>query len=97
MVVPFAEEILFRGYLYGKLRRVLPVWVAIIIVGLVFGGLHGAWNVAIDTFALNIILCYLRETTDGLWAPILLHMAKNGVAFYFLFINPVLLNTLGGS
>ncbi len=86
VVAPVAEETLFRGYLYGKLKKYIPIWVAILITSALFGSLHGAWNVAVDTFALSIILCLLRESTGGIWASILLHMIKNGIAFYFLFI-----------
>lgn len=90
VIAPVAEEVLFRGYLFGKLRKFVPVWVAIVVTSILFGLIHGAWNLAIDTFALSIILCLLRITTGSLWAPILLHMAKNGIAFYILFVNPLL-------
>lgn len=94
VVAPVAEEILFRGYLYGKLKKFVPTWVAIIATSILFGAAHGAWNVAIDTFALGIMLCLLRELTGSLWSSILLHMAKNSIAFYMLFIYPSLLTTL---
>lgn len=93
--VPVAEEILFRGYLYGKLKKFVPIWVAILATSVLFGVIHGAWNLAFDTFALSVVLCLLREFTgDSIWASILLHMAKNGIAFYILFIYPSLLTTL---
>jgi membrane protease YdiL (CAAX protease family) len=91
IIAPIAEEILFRGYLYGKLKKYFPVWVAILATSLLFGALHGAWNLAIDTFALSLVLCIMRESTGNIWASILLHMTKNGIAFYFLFINSLLL------
>ncbi|MFZ2126256.1 MAG: type II CAAX endopeptidase family protein [Candidatus Microsaccharimonas sp.] len=96
IIAPVAEEILFRGYLFGKLRHHVPVWVAILITSILFGVVHGAWNVGIDVFALSIVLCLLRVLTKSLWPSIILHMLKNAVAFYFLFINPTLLGTLGG-
>lgn len=96
VIAPIAEEALFRGYLYGKLRKTVPIWVAILVTSLLFGLIHGAWNVAIDTFALSVVLCVLREITGNIWASVLLHMVKNGIAFYLLFINPILLTTLGG-
>jgi membrane protease YdiL (CAAX protease family) len=96
ILAPIAEEVLFRGYLFGKLRKHAPVWVAIIVTSLLFAVVHGAWNVGIDVFALSIVLCLLRVWLKSIWAPILLHMLKNGIAFYFLFINPTLLTTLGG-
>lgn len=91
IVAPVAEETLFRGYLYSKLRKYAPVWVAVLVTSLFFGALHGAWNVGVDTFALSIVLCSLREATGSLWASILLHMMKNGIAFYVLFIAPAIL------
>ena len=96
VIAPVAEELLFRGYLFGKLGKYAPIWVSAILTSLLFGFLHGAWNVAIDTFALSIVLCSLRVASGSLWSPMLLHMLKNGIAFYILFINPLLSNTLGG-
>lgn len=96
IVAPIAEEVLFRGYLYGALRKVVPIWLAIGVVSLLFGIIHGSWNVGIDTFALSIVLCSLRELSGSIYPSILLHMIKNALAFYVLFINPLLLTTLGG-
>ena len=102
ILAPVAEEALFRGYLFGKLRRIAPFWVVMLISSVLFGALHlpgdGAlqWNVAIDTFALSLVLCGLREVSGSIWAGVLLHMMKNGLAFYLLFINPALIATIGG-
>lgn len=96
VIAPVAEEVLFRGYLLGKLRKYAPLWVAILITSALFAFVHFQWNVAIDVFVLSIVLCLLRVVSKSLWPSILLHMMKNGVAFYFLFINPSLLSTLGG-
>lgn len=87
VIAPVAEEALFRGYLYGKLRNTVPVWIAILIVSAVFAVIHGQWNVGIDVFVLSVVACSLREVTGNIWAGILLHMIKNGLAFYILFIN----------
>ncbi len=96
IIAPIAEETLFRGYLLGKLIKVVPVWLAVLVTSALFGFIHGAWNVGIDTFALSIVLSIVRLKTGSLWASMLIHMAKNGIAFYLLFINPLLLHTLGG-
>lgn len=90
IVAPFAEETLFRGYLLGKLRKYLPIWAAILITSLLFGLVHFEWNVGVDVFALSIVLSILRIGTGRLAPSIVLHMIKNGVAFYYLFINPLL-------
>jgi membrane protease YdiL (CAAX protease family) len=90
VIAPLAEEILFRGFLYGKLRRRLPIWVAMLVTSLLFGLVHGQWNVGVDVFALSLVLCGLRETTGSIWAGVLLHMLKNSVAFFIVFISPML-------
>lgn len=90
IVAPVSEEVLFRGYLLGKLRKYLPIWASILITSLLFALVHFAWNVGVDVFALSIVLSLLRIHTGRLWPSILLHMIKNGIAFYFLFINPLL-------
>lgn len=96
VMAPVAEEVLFRGYLFGKLRRHIPLWAAAIVTSLLFGFVHGQWNVAIDTFALSMVMCGLVAWSGSLWPAILLHMLKNFIAFYFLFINPAGLSTIGG-
>ena len=88
VIAPVAEEVLFRGYLYGKIRRILPTWLGIVLISVAFGAAHGQWNVAIDTFALSVAMCCLREYTGTIWAAVLVHMAKNGVAYFVLFVAP---------
>ena len=95
VVAPIAEEIIFRGWLYGKLREKLSpemseragIIVAALLVSLLFGLVHGQWNVGVNVFAMSLVLCALREITGTIYAGILLHMIKNGVAFYLLFVG----------
>ncbi len=96
IMAPIAEETLFRGYLYGKVKKYVPTWLAILITSVTFGLVHGQWNVGLDVFALSIVLCVLREISGSIWPSIWLHMLKNGLAFYILFISPMILHTLGG-
>ena len=91
VIAPIAEETLFRGYLFGKLKRWIPWWGSAVITSILFGYAHGQWNVAIDTFVLSVFACILREITGSLWPSIFLHALKNGLAYYLIFINPTLL------
>lgn len=94
VVAPIMEELIFRGWLYDKLRRILndglsnamSMIISILLVSVLFGVLHMQWNVGINVFALSVILCGLREITGTVYAGILVHMLKNGIAFYLLFI-----------
>jgi len=95
VIAPIAEEVLLRGYLYGKLRKLIPFAAAAVITSVIFGIMHLQWNVGINVFALSLIMCGLREVTGSIWAGILLHMMKNGIAFYVLFVNPSIFNMAG--
>lgn len=86
IIAPIAEEIIFRGWLYGKLRAKLSMPTAMLLVSILFGVLHGQWNVGVNVFAMSLVLCGLREITGTIWSGIILHMIKNGIAFYLLYV-----------
>lgn len=90
ILAPLAEEALFRGYLYGKLKKHAPGVVAAIITSVLFGIVHGQVNVAVDVFVLSMILCGLRSLTGSIWAGVLVHMIKNAIAYYLIFVSPLL-------
>lgn len=90
VIPPVAEELLFRGYLFGRLRERLGFWVTTIAVSIVFGIVHMQWNVGIDVAVLSVFLCYLRERTGTIWASMVLHAIKNGLAYFLLFIAPLI-------
>lgn len=91
---PLVEEIMIRGFLYSGLKTKLRPILAALIASFLFGIAHlqlgsGApplYVAAIDTFVLSMVLIWLRERTGSLWAGILVHALKNGIAFIVLFI-----------
>ena len=96
VIAPIAEEIIFRGWLYGKMRRKMSAVPAILIVSLLFGLVHGQWNVCVVVFTMSIAMCLIRELTGTIWGGILVHMIKNGLAFYALYVNPGLFGAISG-
>jgi membrane protease YdiL (CAAX protease family)/uncharacterized RDD family membrane protein YckC len=85
---PLSEEIFFRGFMYGGLRRRLPVWAAAVMAGAVFGLLHytGPDSVGVvpQLAVLGVILAWLYERTGSLWPPIILHVFNNSIALVVL-------------
>jgi membrane protease YdiL (CAAX protease family) len=90
VLAPLAEETLFRGYLYGKLKGYVPAIFAALATSILFGVVHMQWNVGIDVFVLSLVLCGLRSLTGSIWAGVLVHMIKNAIAYYLLFVSPLL-------
>jgi membrane protease YdiL (CAAX protease family)/uncharacterized RDD family membrane protein YckC len=85
---PLSEEIFFRGFIFGGLRRRLPMWAAAAIAGAVFGVLHytgpDSIGVVPQLAVLGVLLAWLYERTGSLWPPIILHVANNGLALIVL-------------
>lgn len=86
VIAPIAEEIIFRGWLYGKLRARLSLIPAVLLTSILFGAVHGQWNVGVNVFVMSIVMCLQREITGTVYSGIILHMLKNGIAFYLLYI-----------
>jgi membrane protease YdiL (CAAX protease family) len=91
---PLTEEIMMRGFLYGSLKKLMPTIAAGFVTSLIFASLHlpeggsagPLYIAALDTFVLSVVLVYIREKTDGLYAGMTLHAIKNGIAFVALFV-----------
>jgi CAAX protease family protein len=77
-----AEELCFRGLLFGGLRERLPRFVAALIAGGIFGLLHASTGISAvpPLIAFGFILCLLYEKTGSIVPGILLHMLNNSVA-----------------
>lgn len=90
VITPFAEEIIFRGIIYGQLRKInIPL--AIFLTSLLFGIVHFQLNVGITVFIMSVVMCLIREKiTKTIWSGIVIHMIKNGVAFAILYVYPAL-------
>lgn len=85
VVAPLLEEAIFRGFLYGQLRKYSGAITSSLLVSLTFGAVHLQFNVAVVTFVLSLFMCYLREKFDSIWPGILVHVLKNGLAFALIF------------
>lgn len=84
IVAPIAEETIFRGWLYAKIRRYVPIWVATLLVSVLFAAVHSPLSAALNAFTLSVIMCLLRELTGTTYSSILLHIVKNAIAVTLL-------------
>ena len=86
IVPPICEEVAYRGWLYGKLRSRWGFVMSSLLVSLTFAVLHAPLNAAIVAFVLSFVACGLREITGSVYASMIMHMLKNGIAFWLLYI-----------
>ncbi len=74
---PLAEELVFRGYLYGVLKRFTNIPLAVFLSGLLFGAVHLNLAALPPLFVLGMLLAVLYEVTGSLWAPVAVHFLFN--------------------
>jgi membrane protease YdiL (CAAX protease family) len=82
VAAPLAEELIFRGCLYGFLRQTGGRIVAIAVTSVLFALIHGHIPSLPGLVILAVGLSLLYEKTGSLWAPTLLHAAFNGLSIY---------------
>ena len=92
VLAPLLEELMFRGGVFGLLRRWNRV-LAYAVCMLVFG-LYHTWQYALSDpifwvyllqyLPAGYILCRSYEKTECIWTPILLHMLNNGLSLLLL-------------
>ena len=94
VIGPLIEELFFRQTLLRYLRKSLPTWLSIFIVGLAFALTHmhsldlSEWINAIyylgGGLALSII--YVKEK-ENIYYPLVVHMIVNSLSFIILAIS----------
>jgi sodium transport system permease protein len=73
------EELAFRGFILGGLRRMGHRRTAIVISSVFFGVTHGVLQQSISACAVGVILGYLAVQTGSLLPCILFHLTHNGL------------------
>lgn len=77
VAAPLVEELLFRGLVYQRIRKLTSARIAIFLSALYFGVYHMNVVQGIYAFLLGLLLAWICEKYQTLWAPILFHAAAN--------------------
>lgn len=82
LVSPFVEEVIFRGFLYGRMRVYMKkVW-AILISALLFGVYHGNLVQGIYGFVMGILFTVVYEKYKNFYLAVIMHAIANLVGYY---------------
>ncbi len=90
LLLPAFEELIFRGGIYGALRRTLHPALAVAASALLFGLAHEPVAAA-PAAALGVMLAILYERTGSLAAPLAFHALHNGVTLLVATLAPGML------
>ena len=95
---PLVEELIYRGLLYSALERTLGVVVAVIVVSVLFAGVHVVQYInnisviAVITL-LSISLTLVRAYSGKLLPSVVIHLVFNGVQSVMLAFQPYIEGT----
>lgn len=91
LIVPFLEELFFRGFLQTWIRQNAGRFIAIAITSIIFSLFHysslqGVTNIQliVSLFILSCYLGFLRERQQSIWASVGLHSFFNGMSILIL-------------
>ncbi len=86
-LAPVAEELVYRGMLYRRMRSMLPLWMSVLGSAIIFGVNHG--NIVQFIFALitGAVMAYLYEVYGSLKASILFHVTLNMTSLVCTWLN----------
>ena len=93
LISPIAEEVVFRGLVYNRLRRYFPLWFAVTFSSFLFGIYHGNIVQAIYGFILGFLITWVYEKYGSFFMPILYHSFAN-ITVYVVMSNDVMKNTI---
>ncbi|MBD3919134.1 CPBP family intramembrane metalloprotease [Paenibacillus sp. PR3] len=67
------KEIFFRALVYNVLRSALPMWISVLMTGIIYGGLFFNWDPLLTVYAClgALIFSLLFEWYKSIWAPII--------------------------
>jgi len=88
VVIPFVEEILFRGLLFGAFEKHWGVKAAVWASALVFVLVHLQIIGFLPLLFLGVLLAWARVKTGSIALPILLHGLNNAIATAMLAFAP---------
>lgn len=87
ILAPIAEELVFRGLLYKRMREHMTVARALVWSALVFGLYHANMVQAVYGFVLGLLLAYLYEVYGSLKAAIFGHIVLNVCSILFTYFK----------
>ena len=94
VIGPLVEELVFRQTLLRYLRKSLPTWLSIFIVGFAFALIHmhsldlSEWVGAVGYLGAGLALSiiYVKEK-ENIYYPLLIHMLSNSLSVIILAIS----------
>lgn len=84
---PLAEEAVFRGLLYNRMKRCFHYGIALLVSSLLFGVYHGNLVQAVYGSILGLLIACLYDQYESFAAPVLFHSVANASIYAMTYRN----------
>ena len=84
---PFVEELLFRGVLFGGMRRCYGAVRTMVVVSLLFAGAHGSVQGLIPLLLVGGVVTFLRFASGSIIPCLVAHGVFNAVAVFAMAVG----------
>lgn len=88
VVAPIVEETMFRGFIYGVIKRFTDRWFAAVCTALLFAVVHFHVGSMIPLTVLALLLCAAYELTGSLAVPMIMHGIFNSTSIVLMIFFP---------
>ncbi len=87
ILAPVAEELVFRGLVFRRMKEYTSFWPAAIVSAIFFGIYHLNLEQGIYAFIFGLILAAVYNRFNNIFAPILLHFFANLLSVILVYAN----------
>ncbi len=85
VIIPIAEELLFRGILFNILKRRTKLRIAILLSAVFYGFYHMDYVQGVYAFIIGFLLAYAYEYFGTFWMPVLLHILSSVISYLITY------------
>lgn len=87
VLAPLAEELYFRGFVFGSYLRTRGPVVAYLVTSLLFATLHLNLPALLPILTLSLIFCWVYQRTGSIVPSVVGHALNNTTAFCILYFT----------
>ena len=87
LAAPIAEELLFRGVVYGYMKKLMRAGWAVALSAALFGLYHMNMGQGIYAFVMGAVFAGLYERFGDFKVPVLMHIVANVTAYLMTYVS----------
>ncbi|QTH45762.1 CPBP family intramembrane metalloprotease [Cohnella sp. LGH] len=81
ILFPALEEVIFRGLLFNELKKVMPLWIAVVLQMIGYVAVQPSAGFMLISVVTGTVYCLIYIIARSLWAPIIVQITAMSLFF----------------